>query len=52
MPSKNDSAAPVLDTWRNRFAVHLCNVILNTVASRTYRDSLGEVILKGMKRNV
>ena len=41
-----------LNTWRNRLAVRLCNAILATVASREYRDTLGEVILKGMTRNV
>lgn len=31
-------------------AGRICNLVLNTVASRDYRDALGDIIAEGMKR--
>jgi hypothetical protein len=38
-----------IDTARNRFAVRLCNRILRLVASREYREALGDVIDHGLR---
>jgi hypothetical protein len=38
-----------LDSWRNRFAVRLCNFVLRTVASSSYRVTLTAIVLRGME---
>jgi hypothetical protein len=39
-----------VNTWRNRLAVRLCNLVLRTVANSTYRMTLTAILLRGMER--